>query len=128
MSDVTLEDALNLIAKLNNTVYDNAYGDGKTPKKLDVTTLIEETGYPFCLVTDGDSFMIKFLNHQIWSNDNDEREWIGSVEEAVITAPMIELQQIVNNNEEDYEPLEQFIKREVEKIINTIGKMSIEGL
>lgn len=57
----------------------------------------------FELRTDGFSIIINFMGqHQLWCSDNDEREY-------------------VNEEADEYESLEQYLRRESQKIINQIN-------
>lgn len=63
--------------------------------------------YPlFEFVTDGFSVIIKFMgHHRLWFSDEDEREFY---EEA-----------------NEYEPLEKYVRREAQKIINQISGIKL---
>lgn len=56
----------------------------------------------FELTTEGSSIIINFMGqHRLWFSDEDEREY-------------------ANEEEDEYEPLEQYLRREAQKIINQI--------
>ncbi len=61
----------------------------------------------FELKTDGFSIIINFMGqHRLWSSDEDEREYI-------------------NEEADEYEPLEQYLRREAQEIINQISGMEL---
>lgn len=61
----------------------------------------------FDLQTDGFSIIIKFMgNHQLWFSDEDEREY-------------------TNEEEDEYESLEKYLRRESQKIINQISGIKL---
>ena len=66
-----------------------------------------EALYPDLLtfVSDGNGDIIKFLSITIWSSSMDERKFLVT--------------------EEDYEPLEGFLRRKIEEIVNAIKKVKV---
>ena len=59
------------------------------------------------LQTDGFSIIINFMGqHQLWFSDEDEREY-------------------TNEEENEYESLEQYLRREAQKIINQISGIKL---
>lgn len=65
-----------------------------------------ETFLTFELCTDGNSIIIKFMeNHQLWFSYEDEREFYEKANE--------------------YEPLEQYLRREAQKIIDQISSIKL---
>ena len=72
-------------------------------------SLFETCGeiYPvFELHTDGNIILILIGSHQLWNSEDDEREYI-------------------DEDKDEYEPLEQYLRREVQKIINTISNIKL---
>jgi len=65
--------------------------------------------FEFMYFTNGIFEIIEFLGMQIWNSDNDEREYIN-----------------VNTPAEDYEPLEDFLRREATKICKMISELNFE--
>lgn len=65
----------------------------------------EDTNDDICLIleTSGYNFHIKFLDNIIWKHYDDERKI-----------------EITENNKEAYEPLENYLKKQVNKIIDTL--------
>ena len=62
------------------------------------------TGICFSLETNGFCTSVIFADFSIWCSENDERKYIEEIEE--------------------YEPLEDFIRRETQKIINELSKVT----
>lgn len=64
---------------------------------------------PFRLETDGEVQAITFFGMALWNSDEDERIWadVASAEEA-----------------EELEPLEDFIRREIEPSLNSLKAIS----
>lgn len=61
----------------------------------------------FELRTDGFSIIIKFMGqHQLWDSDEDEREY-------------------TNEEDDEYEPLEGYLRREAQEIINQISGLKL---
>jgi len=58
----------------------------------------------FELHTDGDIIIIVVGSYQLWNSEDDERKYI---------------------DEDEYESLEQYLRREVQKIINTISNIKL---
>ncbi len=59
------------------------------------------------LETDGFSILITFMgNYVLWFSEEDEREF--------------------NANKNEYEPLEQYLRREAQKLIDQIGSIKIK--
>lgn len=63
---------------------------------------------PFNYITNGYCHSIDFFNIQLWNSENDEREYINE-----------------GTDLEDYEPLEDFIIREANKICTLIGEIKL---
>ena len=60
------------------------------------------------LQTDGFSTIITFMgNYQLWSDDNDEREYIEATDE--------------------YEPIEPYLRKKTQEMIDKIGNIKIKG-
>ncbi len=73
-----------------------------------VEKLNREIPDSFELHTDGYSIVIMFIsNFQLWCSDDDEREF--------------------NENKNEYEPLEGYLRKEVQKAINQIGKLKLKN-
>ncbi len=71
--------------------------------------------YPiyFYYHTDGAVEAIKFLDIQIWNSDNDERRTHPIYEDGVVV-------------DEEYEPLRDYINREVNTILRTLSTVVFE--
>ena len=65
--------------------------------------------FEFYLSTNGLCEIVEFLGHQIWNSEDDERKYVNE-----------------NTPAEDYEPLEDFLRREASKICKMIGKLDFE--
>ena len=98
MNTCVSKETVELIEELNSEIFE----------KLGEKTF---GNYPFgfFLATDGIEEYIEFLGHQIWSSQDDERNYINE-----------------NTPEEDYEPLEDYLRREASKICEMIGKLNFE--
>lgn len=72
--------------------------------------LMEASGKDDCplfeLSTNSYAVIIKFLGLVIWSSENEEREWIESAN--------------------DYEPLDKFLMKEADELIDSLQKMKFE--
>ena len=69
---------------------------------------LETFGYNplwFELHTNGDCVAIEFLGYPIWSSENDEREYL--------------------DDKDDYESLEDFLRREANKLLDVIRSIEI---
>lgn len=54
------------------------------------------------IISEGSMFIVvTYLDHQLWDNDNDEREFI--------------------EDRNDYEPLEPFLRKEIKKLIKQLN-------
>ena len=70
--------------------------------------MLETFGYNpfgFELHTNGDCVAIEFLGYPIWSSENDEREY--------------------DDEKDDYKPLEEFLRREANKLLDVIRSIKI---
>jgi len=95
-----IKEAIQTVEKLNNELKEHAYEENK-----DNHFLYEYA--PFDLTTDGEHIIISlFDNFQLWFNEEDERKYID--EEA-----------------DEYEPLEGFLRREAQKIIDQISRIKL---
>jgi len=90
-----IKEIIDIIEKLNAEIYEKVGED-----------LFNEFPYiNLSLVTDGYAECVDFLGMTLWNSDNDEREYVG---EGVF---------------EDYEPLEGFIRKQVDVLINGLFKI-----
>lgn len=88
-----LNEAIEVVEKLNQEVYDYFENYGLTYSLLE-------------LKTDGFSIIINFMGqHRLWFSEEDEREFDDEINE--------------------YEPLEQYLRRETQEIINQIGGIKL---
>lgn len=108
--DRTMEDilkkALEAVEKLNGEIYD--FFEGCRPSNPDINLHYNyENRIPFFdLHTDGDSTIINFIgSYQLWMSDEDEREY--------------------DEKAEEYEPLEQFLRIEAQKIIDQLSQIKL---
>ena len=61
--------------------------------------------YTIEMKTNGDVVVIKFLGQHIWNSEDDERQ--------------------TNEETEDYEHLDIFLRREINKLMNTIKRINL---
>ncbi|KKM27071.1 hypothetical protein LCGC14_1578480 [marine sediment metagenome] len=60
------------------------------------------------LQTDGFALVITFMeNYQLWSDDNDDREY--------------------NEATDEYEPIESYLRKKTQEMIDKIGSIKIKG-
>ena len=71
--------------------------------------IMNEDMAPFELRSIGHANMITFLDIRIWSSEEDEREYIDE--------PQCEI----------YEPIEQYLRRKAQEIVNRIKKIKLLG-
>lgn len=93
----TREEMIKIVEKLNDEIFD----------KLDVEMYDHDVYFEFRTVGNMDT--IYFITSQIWSSEDDYRD---SVNEGT--------------NEEDYEPLEDFLRRRVIKLIAMLNKLNFD--
>jgi len=84
MNTSEIQEAINLIEKLNNEYYEKTQ---------------DEDFLPFSFKTNGFECCIKFLDFYIWNSVDDERD---------------------RNDEEEYEPFENFIRRNSNNFLKKI--------
>ena len=72
----------------------------------------KDYGEPFSMLdlcTDGNSIIINFLKiYRIWPPDEDEREYF--------------------DDKDEYEPIEQFLRKEIQKIIGQLSQIKLLNL
>lgn len=92
-----VKEASKAIEKLNSEIYDLFE---KNDRGIPQDNLCYEDLLPlFKLCTDGNCAMVDFMGgYQLWFSDEDEREFF--------------------DDEDEYEPIEQFLRREAQKIID----------
>ncbi len=92
-------ETIEIVKKLNNEIHEI------------IGNKICNNEYPFEFIymSSGDTESVEFLGMCIWSSIDDERNYVNE-----------------NTPAEDYEPLEEFLKRESNKICKLISKLDFE--
>lgn len=106
---IEIKEALAAVEKLNGEIYD-FFEDGRTSNPdINIHYDYEDLIPFFDLHTDSNSIIINFIGeHQLWISCEDEREYF--------------------DNEDKYEPLEQFLRIEAQKIIDQLSQIKLLNL
>ena len=84
-----------MVERLNMDLFEND----------ELRPFLEEWGVGFSYMTDGYINVIEIMDFALWNDDNDEREYIEEID--------------------DYEPLEDYIRKSFNNIMETFSKISI---
>lgn len=77
---------------------------------------------PLIVITDGNHVQISWNDVMLWNSEEDEREWIEEIREDKVNE---DLSRTFTSRPAHYEPLEEYLRKQVNKIVETISKIKL---